>query len=135
MSSIPSTSSATTAQSTDTTSNSSSKTINQGDFLKLLVAQLAAQDPMNPESNTDFIGQMAQFSTLQATQSMQQNMSSMEAGDFLGRTVNVQDSDGTISQGIVSQLQLNSGTPSIIVNGAAYTLSQVLSVQPTSSTP
>lgn len=103
--------------------------------MKLLVAQLAAQDPMNPESNTDFIGQMAQFSTLQATQSMQQNMSSMEAGDFLGRTVNVQDSDGTISQGIVSQLQLNSGTPSIIVNGAAYTLSQVLSVQPTSSTP
>src|ERR1051325_11081844 len=30
--------------------------ISQQDFLKLLVAQLSSQDPMNPVSNTDFIG-------------------------------------------------------------------------------
>lgn len=38
--------------------------LDQGDFLKLMVAQLQQQDPFEPVDNKDMLAQMAQFSTL-----------------------------------------------------------------------
>ncbi len=38
--------------------------MDQGDFLKLMVAQLQQQDPFEPVDNKDMLAQMAQFSTL-----------------------------------------------------------------------
>jgi flagellar basal-body rod modification protein FlgD len=38
--------------------------MDQGDFLKLMVAQLQMQDPFEPVDNKDMLAQMAQFSTL-----------------------------------------------------------------------
>jgi len=111
------------------------QTLNQNDFLKLLVAQLSAQDPMNPVSNTDFAAQMAQFSTLQATQTMQKNLAGLEASQavlqansLLGRTVQVQSATGATESGVVSAVTFQAGTPSLTVNGQSYNLSSVLSV-------
>lgn len=111
------------------------QTINQNDFLKLLVAQLAAQDPLNPVSNAEFAAQMAQFSTLQATKTMQTNLAGVEssqavlqANSLLGRSVQVQSAEGVTDSGVVSAVVIRAGMPSIIVNGQPYALSQVLSV-------
>lgn len=43
-------------------------------FLKLLVAQMGNQDPMNPQDPTQYITQLAQFSTLEQMQSMNDGM-------------------------------------------------------------
>jgi flagellar basal-body rod modification protein FlgD len=109
--------------------------LGQADFLKLLVAQLSAQDPMNPVSNTDFAAQMAQFSTLQTTQTMQTNMAAVQAGTgllvangLLGKTVNLRTSNGQTVTGVVDTVQYQSGNPTITVNGQVYDLSQVTSV-------
>ncbi len=107
------------------------QTLNQGDFLKLLVTQLSSQDPMNPVSDAEFIGQMAQFSTLQETQTMQESVSGLQASNLLGQTVQVQNTQGQTDTGVVSSILLQSGSPELIVNGQSYDLGQVLSVSQT----
>lgn len=46
-------------------------------FLKLLVAQLKNQDPMNPSDGTQFVAQLAQFSTLEQNVSMAQDLAAI----------------------------------------------------------
>ena len=51
--------------------------MSQSDFLKLMVAQLQAQDPTNPVDNSQFVSQMTQFSTLSATQDLGTSVTSL----------------------------------------------------------
>jgi flagellar basal-body rod modification protein FlgD len=118
------------------------KTLGQSDFLKLLVAQMTSQDPMNPQTNTDFVAQMAQFSALQASQTMEGDLSTLnsqqqftQAATLLGRTVQVQTGTNTTAQGVVSGVQMVGGTPQLVIGGQLYDLSQVLSVTPTTASP
>jgi flagellar basal-body rod modification protein FlgD len=111
--------------------------LNQGDFLKLLVAQMTAQDPMHPQSNTEFAAQMAQFSALQTSQAteadlvqLQANQHVQQANDLIGRTVTLQNSNGSAVSGMVSAVQMYSNSPYLVVNGALYDLSQVVTVAP-----
>ena len=48
--------------------------LGQNDFLTLLIAQLKHQDPLNPASNTEFIAQLAQFSSLEQMTLMNANL-------------------------------------------------------------
>ncbi len=47
-----------------------SASLSQADFLKLMTAQLQAQDPTHPVDNTQFVSQMAQFSQLSSSQDL-----------------------------------------------------------------
>lgn len=110
-------------------------TLTQKDFLKLLIAQMTAQDPLNPQSNTDFAAQMAQFTALQSSQSTQQGVSNLQASQqmqqangLIGRTVTLLNANGSLSTGVVSGVQMDSGTPQLVVNGTNFDLSQVQSI-------
>ena len=46
-------------------------------FLQLLVTQLQNQDPTNPESNTEFVAQLATFSSLEQLTSINKAVTSM----------------------------------------------------------
>ncbi len=136
MSSISSVSNSTTstASALDTTPNPS-QTLNQNDFLKLLVSQIQYQDPMNPKSDTDMASQMAQFTTLQQASQSTTSLAMLQANSLLGSTVTVpadlqNPTAGTIN-GVVSGVVMNNGTPQITVGTNTYTLSQVLAVLPT----
>jgi flagellar basal-body rod modification protein FlgD len=125
--------SATTSTTNSSSSSSVSlptQTLNQQDFLNLLVTQLQNQDPMNPMSDTDFIAQMAQFSTLQQAQQTYQSISETQAANLIGATVTVTGADNATATGTVTSVLTNSGTPEVVVNGQAYTLSEIQSVTP-----
>jgi flagellar basal-body rod modification protein FlgD len=121
----------TTAASPDTSANPNS-TLNQADFLKLLVTQMTSQDPLNPESDTDFAAQLAQFSSLQESTAMAGSMSTMQASSLIGATVEVQSStDSQDTTGVVTGVDMSSGAPEVQVNGQLYGLSQILNITPT----
>lgn len=71
--------------------------LGQKDFLQLMTAQLQNQDPMKPMENGDFLGQMAQFSTVSGLEGLQtsfdqfsSNMlssSALTASTMVGREV------------------------------------------------
>lgn len=118
------------------------KTLSQADFLKLLVAQLTSQDPLNPSNNQDLLSQTVQLSTLQGNTSLQSIMTELQntqglsqANSLLGRNVTVQATATTTAQGVVSSIDVASGTPMIVVNGASYSLGQVLSISTPTQTP
>lgn len=117
------------------------KTLGQQDFLTLLVAQMKSQDPMNPQKDTDFIAQMAQFNTLEQTKTMSTDLSGLRidqqmarAGALLGQTVTVQpDSSSAPITGVVTSVQTTSAGAKIVVNNTAYTLDQISQISVSSS--
>ena len=126
----------------DAISSATSQTLNEQDFLNLLVTQMTSQDPLNPMTNQDMLSQMVQFSTLQGNTVMQSTLAGMQssqtfsdANSLIGKQVNLlTDSKGDTVQGTVSSVDLSSGTPLIIVNGKSYSLNQVLTVAPGATT-
>lgn len=74
-----STSSTSTSGSATSTASALGASMTQADFLKLLTAQLQAQDPTNPVDNSQFVSQMAQFSTLSATQDLNTSLTSLSS--------------------------------------------------------
>jgi flagellar basal-body rod modification protein FlgD len=125
----------TTAPSTGTTGtaatpkdpNAMGATLGKDQFLKLLVGQLKNQDPLNPTSDTDFIGQMAQFSQLEQTTNMAAANDKLIAEQrgarsvaLLGRTVTYPDVvSGVPSTGLVERVEWTAGVPSLTVGGIA----------------
>ena len=59
-----------TLESTQQKEIARTSTLGQEDFLKLLMTQLQNQDPMEPMDNGEFMGQMAQFSTVEGITEM-----------------------------------------------------------------
>ena len=111
------------------------KMLGQNEFLKLLVTQMRNQDPMKPVSDTEFIAQMAQFSSLEQTKSMSADITKLRQGnDFLqatnllGKEVRLSIGDMAFTKGIVTDLNVKDGEARIIVGEKTYTLDQVNSV-------
>jgi flagellar basal-body rod modification protein FlgD len=104
--------------------------INMQDFLRILVAQLNNQDPLKPMDNQEFVTQMAQFTSLQQTQILNDNMEkllttqgSMQSVGLLGKNVDVTTDGGNVS-GQVTALQFVNGEPRLTVtqsNGTPLT--------------
>ena len=66
-----------TTEETTVSSSLNTESLGKDDFLKLLLAQMQNQDPLNPASNTEFVAQLAQFSTLEQLTTMNSSLSEM----------------------------------------------------------
>lgn len=121
--------------------NAGKSALGQADFLKLLTAQLAAQDPMQPMDNTQFISQMANFTSLQNSQSLLTSFNSFtsqqaiaSAPAYIGKYVTVNDpAQGTVS-GIVDSVNMVDGKPSLVIGGKTFRSSGVTSISNTAPT-
>jgi flagellar basal-body rod modification protein FlgD len=64
----------TAADSATTAIDPSSKLVNEQTFLQLLVAQIKNQDPLSPADSMQFVSQLAQFSQLEQTIAVRQDV-------------------------------------------------------------
>ncbi len=113
-------------------SSNPNQSLNQADFLNLLVTQMTSQDPLNPQSDTQFAAQLAQFSSLQESQQTESDLQSIQATGLIGETVTLAPAAGqAATSGVVSGIQISAGTPQIAVNGNLYNLSQIAAITPT----
>ena len=87
-------------------------------FFKLLITQLKYQDPLTPMENTEFVAQMAQFSSLEQMANMNANLSQFlriqalsEGASLIGRNVESVDADtGEIILGEVVRVSFEEGS-------------------------
>ncbi|EIW18209.1 MULTISPECIES: flagellar hook capping FlgD N-terminal domain-containing protein [Pelosinus] len=108
-------SAANTGTSTSTTAASSNSSLGKDDFLKLLVTQLQYQNPLDPMDNTEFVAQMAQFSSLEQMQNLNATMANMHASNLIGSTINFSNDSGNLITGIVGGTSTSSGVTSLVV--------------------
>src|SRR4051812_17176106 len=117
------TSAATTAAATKAAADKN--ILGKDDFLKLMVAQMKNQDPMNPSDDKDNIAQMAQFSSLEqitnlatATQDVANRLSMTQNVGLLGHTVTYTGTGQTPVSGTVDGLNIGrDGTATLSVDG------------------
>lgn len=70
------------------TSTGNTGQLDQNEFLKLMVAQLKNQNPTQPMDPTQFVGQLAQFSTVTGIENMQSSMTSLASSMRSGQVMN-----------------------------------------------
>ena len=137
VSSVSSSTSASLAASTETASRVPQKTLGKDAFMQLLAVQFQMQDPMKPMEDTAFIAQTAQFSSLEQSTTMAEQLTQMRAdqqrvvaNSYLGHHVTIDAGTDQSVSGDVTAID-NSGTsPQLVVNGKSYSLSAVLRVEP-----
>ena len=117
------------------------KTLGQEDFMKLLAAQFQSQDPMKPMEDTAFIAQMAQFSSLEQSSTLVQQMTQLRANQdivtantYIGRRVTIEAGEDELVTGEVTGVDLSDGEPRLIVGDYTYPVSSVLLVEPGAAT-
>jgi flagellar basal-body rod modification protein FlgD len=122
-----------TANSAASALGGSSTQLNSDAFLKLLVAQLKNQDPLDPVKDTDFLAQLAQFSTLEGVTQLNSNFSSMlrvqqltQGAGLVGRDVVYQQPGSTgPTHGTVQAINLQNGSLEFLINGTTVTFDQI----------
>jgi flagellar basal-body rod modification protein FlgD len=127
----------TTGTSTDgsTAVDNTTSQMDKDLFLKLMVAQLRNQDPMNPTDSSQFLAQTAQFTSLeklstvadQTTQALSAQMA-FGASGLVGRSVTYADADGVQAEGTVGSVTFTASGPVLGIGDQQVALSSLVKV-------
>ncbi|MCX7922378.1 MAG: flagellar biosynthesis protein FlgD [Clostridia bacterium] len=121
----------------DSTSTSSkgrnTGALGKDDFLNLLITQLKYQDPLKPVEDKEFIGQMAQFSSLEQMQNMNSSLSQSQAFTLIGKNITANIADANTSElkaitGEVTSVKVNKGKIYVVVKGEDVPVDRITNV-------
>ena len=115
--------------------DSTEEMVSSDTFLSLLVAEMTNQDPMEPTSNTEFVTQMAQFTSLQYSKDSATYSMSNYASSLVGKTVTASKMDGSkqvTKTGVVESVMKSGKTYTLKIDGVSFDISNVTSIGTTS---
>ena len=102
--------------------------LGQADFLKLMITEIQNQDPFKPVDNSDFVAQMAQFSSVSGLEQLQTSFSqlatsmtsnqALQASTMVGRTVSVASNAAVLggNNGVNGSVTLEESSLNVVVN-------------------
>jgi flagellar basal-body rod modification protein FlgD len=114
-----------------TTQKTAGASLDYNAFLRLLIAQMQNQDPTNPTDPAQWMGQIAQFSSVE--QAIQTNakldtlMTSMalnQIDGIIGRTVTATTDEGTVSGKVASVRIVSGGAVAVLEDGTRLFLGE-----------
>ncbi len=92
------------------------------DFLQLFLSQLTFQDPLQPVDNTQFLAQLAEFTNIEQTQVISDNISGLltlesnnQAISLIGHTVEATANNTTLT-GTVTTVSLANGATTLTLS-------------------
>jgi flagellar basal-body rod modification protein FlgD len=107
--------------------------------MQMLIAELKNQDPTQPMSSQDLLGQLATMSQLQSTTdldtALQANTTNQQlsiGASFIGKAIAGTDTSGKAVSGVVTQAFLSSGTAYVAVGNSQVPLANITNVAATS---
>ncbi len=114
----------------------------QDEYLTLLVTQLQNQDPLDPVSQEDFIGQVTQFSTLSEIETMNASFAQMVqlqndvlqlqevavSTAMVGKTAQYEDANAQRQEGQVQGFEVADGRVQLVVDQSRVPVSSVISI-------
>lgn len=117
------TASSTSAPSTSAPQKEASPTnpsgvLNQNDFLKLMVAQLQAQNPLQPGNSNEFLNELAQFTQVEQITNLAGSSELTGAVQLIGHEVTYNGPGGVPTMGTVESIQTNSSGTTLTISGA-----------------
>lgn len=117
--------------------DSTKELVNSETFLSLLVAEMTNQDPLEPTSNTEFITQMAQFTSLQYAQDSSTYSMANYASSLVGKTATGTKMDGgnlVTKTGVVESVTKTGDKYTVTIDGTAFELSAISAISTGTST-
>jgi flagellar basal-body rod modification protein FlgD len=106
----------TTSAAAQAESSAPSRELGRDEFLRLLVAKLENQDPLNPATDTEFVAQLATFSSLEQLISVNDNLEAISGSQ--SQLINAQALDLIGKEALVesgNSLRIKDGQPDTIV--------------------
>ncbi|MBQ4862968.1 flagellar hook capping protein [Pseudoalteromonas sp. MMG013] len=125
-----------------TSTAAANNNISQEEFIKLFLAQLNSQDPLEPLNNREFLAQLAQFSSLEQSRQSNEKLdnllamnSSNQALSLLGKAVQVSSQTSESTAGTIEAVHYTAEGPTLTIKLAdgsfidKVSLSQITVVQ------
>ena len=123
--------------------SNNSQTLMKDDFLKLFIAQLKNQDPLSPVDDSQFLAQLAQFSSLEqmsnvakSVEDLNQNMTMLTSQSLLvqgaamiGKEAVGIDGDGQEVSGLISSVKWNGASLQVAIGDKMINLENIIEVR------
>ncbi|MBP1753742.1 MAG: hypothetical protein H6Q59_140 [Firmicutes bacterium] len=118
-----------TKKKEETSSSASKNELGKDAFLELLVTQMKYQDPLNPNTDTEYIAQLATFSQLEQLQNLSSTTNNTQAFSLVGKNVMLK-ADSTTGNtsyitGKVDFVSMSGKNTQLSVDGKLYNFDQL----------
>jgi flagellar basal-body rod modification protein FlgD len=131
----PATTGAAKKSTAEVTPENPGATLGKNGFLQLMIAQLQAQDPLQPTESSAYVGELAQFTELEQVTNLAQTSSQSaeaqnvaQAVQLIGHKVSYKvPTTGAAAEGVVQNVQISS-------TGATLTIEGIGGIEPASIT-
>ncbi len=112
--------------------------LTQADFLKIMVAQFTAQDPLSSDDGSggsgtsDYVNELMSMTNLTTIQTMSQQQSMQLAGELPGSTVALSVNGNSVT-GVVQNATIQNSTLYLTINGTQYPASDLTAITQTAA--